>query len=56
VFSVPRMADLLFNRVDAPACAAALRLLRQDRLYFKQARKSAPLLLAHAMPAGPAEV
>ena len=30
------MADLLFNSTSAAACAAALRLLRADRLYFKQ--------------------
>lgn len=36
VFTVPQMADFLFNRADPAACMAALRLLRDDRLYFKQ--------------------
>jgi hypothetical protein len=31
------MADFLFNSAAAASCAAALRLLRDDRLYFKQA-------------------
>lgn len=39
VFTVPQMADFLFNRADPAACVAALRLLRDDRLYFKQASR-----------------
>jgi hypothetical protein len=30
------MADLLFNASDPASCAATLRLLREDKLYFKQ--------------------
>ncbi|KAL4445906.1 hypothetical protein ABPG77_009105 [Micractinium sp. CCAP 211/92] len=43
VFTVPQMADFLFNRADPAACVAALRLLRDDRLYFKQAGRSPPM-------------
>ena len=47
IFTVPQMADLLFNGGDPASCAAALRLLRDDRLYFKQAS-------ARLAPTGPA--
>ncbi|KAL4425691.1 hypothetical protein ABPG75_009707 [Micractinium tetrahymenae] len=43
VFTVPQMAEFLFNRVDPAACVATLRLLRDDRLYFKQAGRSPPM-------------
>jgi hypothetical protein len=58
IFTVPAMAQLLFNRSDAAACAAALRMLRDDRLYFKQVLWAAPpaalpLAPATALPALP---
>lgn len=37
VFTVPEMAEFLFSNRKPESCAAALRLLRDDRLYFKQA-------------------
>lgn len=37
MFTVPEMAEFLFNNRKPESCAAALRLLRDDRLYFKQA-------------------
>lgn len=48
VFTVPQMADFLFNRADPAACMAALRLLRDDRLYFKQAGRSPPMFSPRA--------
>ena len=38
MFTVPEMAELLFTNQQPESCAAALRLLREDRLYFKQVR------------------
>ncbi|PRW58916.1 ribonuclease [Chlorella sorokiniana] len=43
VFTVPEMAEFLFNNRKPESCAAALRLLREDRLYFKQAGRSPPM-------------
>lgn len=43
VFTVPQMADFLFNNAGPVSCAAALRLLRADRLYFRQAGRSPPM-------------
>jgi hypothetical protein len=48
IFTVPAMAQLLFNRSDAAACAAALRMLRDDRLYFKQVGRSPPMFSARS--------
>ena len=44
-FTVPEMADFLFNSSDAASCAAALRLLRDDRLYFKQVRAGGTVMV-----------
>jgi hypothetical protein len=44
------MADFLFNSTGAASCAAALRLLRDDRLYFKQASAAS----VEARPCAPA--
>ncbi len=43
MFTVPEMAEFLFNNRQPESCAAALRLLRSDRLYFKQASAAAGL-------------
>ena len=55
VFTVPQMADFLFNSTGAASCAAALRLLRDDRLYFKQASAARPgrVCLLQPCPARP---
>ncbi|KAL4859933.1 putative ribonuclease [Chlorella vulgaris] len=43
IFTVPGMADLLFNASDPASCAATLRLLREDKLYFKQMGRNPPM-------------
>lgn len=43
LFTVPNMADLLFARCDPASCAAALHLLRDDKVYFKQAGRNPPM-------------
>lgn len=46
MYSVEEMADLLFGDNSAASCAASHRLLRDDRLYFKQAGRAPPMYTA----------
>lgn len=48
LYTVPEMAELLFTAPNPASCAAAHRLLLNDRLYFKQVGRHPPMYAARS--------
>jgi exoribonuclease-2 len=46
LYSVEEMAELLYGDTGPASCAASHRLLRDDKLYFKQAGRAPPMYAA----------